>query len=539
MLYFIPAWYQPGTWSENEQKWYVRREHTEFDDTVKQIQLFHRSKVYPYKIMLLSYTPNLRHFLHRQSVYHAPYWSCFDAIQEVRRKKAMVLSVHNLSWPEQIEFIYTPFVLVAMLQGEKYAQVEFGEDGNPIQIDLYQQGALWRRNIYDDRGFVSASVVYEQGKMLYQDYLTEKGTWKIRCFGEDGHVEINPRCATYLLQIGELEEQREFQRSRYDRIEDVIEEVYSAYSAMTDEADIFCIAMKDQHADLLQRTLKGRTKILSFFEDRVAITKWTQIPEIVAEADYLIADSGENRKLLRDKTEGSSLRIKNITPFDSREDFGISQQLNVQKILVPVDGMEEEKFAWTIPELGKYLQQNENARIILFTREASYHRKEFLLEQTRKYLRLAGMKEEWAGEAENNTAENTIDVEKRVPVLFYVEQCVDELAVSKCIREQRLVVDLRSTSEVYLRVAALSTGIPQLIATGTQFVEDGKNGRIVKQPEELVEDIHFYLDSLANWNDAMIASYELGKRFSTEVLIEEWKEVIDSVRRDSRITNGR
>ena len=211
----------------------------------------------------------------------------------------------------------------------------------------------------------------------------------------------------------------------------------------------------------------------------------------------------------------------------------------MQKILVPVDGMEEEKFAWTIPELGKYLQQNENARIILFTREASYHRKEFLLEQTRKYLRLAGMKEEWAGEAENNTAENAIDVEKRVPVLFYVEQCVDELAVSKCIREQRLVVDLRSTSEVYLRVAALSTGIPQLIATGTQFVEDGKNGRIVKQPEELVEDIHFYLDSLANWNDAMIASYELGKRFSTEVLIEEWKEVIDSVRRDSCITNGR
>ncbi len=539
MLYFIPAWYQPGTWSENEQKWYVRREHTEFDDTVKQIQLFHRSKVYPYKIILLSYTPNLRHFLHRQSVYHAPYWSCFDAIQEVRRKKVMVLSFHNLNWPEQVEFIYTPFALVAMLQGEKYAQVEFGEDGNPIQIDLFQQGNLWRRNIYDDRGFLSSSVVYEQGKMLYQEYLTEKGTWKMRCFQKDGHVEINPRCATYLLQIGDLEEQREFQRSRYDRIEDVIEEVYSSYVAMTDEADIFCIAMKDQHTDLLQRTLRGRTKILSFFEDRVDITKWTQIPGIVAEADYLIADSGENRMLLRDKTAGSSLRIKNITPFDSREDFGISQQLNVQKILVPVDGMEEEKLAWLIPELGKYLQQNENARMILFTREASYQRKEFLLEQTRKYLRLAGMNEEWAGEAENNTAENTIDTEKRVPVLFYVEQCVDELAVSKCIREQRLVVDLRSTAEVYLRVAALSTGIPQLIATGTQFVEDGKNGRIVKQPEELNEHIHFYLDSLANWNDAMIASYELGKRFSTEVLIEEWKEVIDSVRRDSRITNGR
>lgn len=539
MLYFIPAWYQPGTWSENEQKWYIRREHTEFDDTVKQIQLFHRGKVYPYQITLLSYTPNLRHFLHRQGIYHAPYWSCFDAIQEVQRKKTMVLSFHNLNWPEQIEFIYTPFAMVAMLQGEKYAQVEFGEDGNPIQIDLYRQGNLWRRNIYDDRGFLSSSVVYDQGEILYRDYLMENGIWKLRCFQEDGHVEINPGCATYLLQTGEREERREFQSRRYGRIEDVIEEVYAAYTAMTDKSDIFCIAMKDQHTDLLQRTLSGRTKILSFYEDRVAIEKWTQIPGIVAEADYLIADSGENREMLRDKTKGSSLRIKNITPFDSREDFGISQQLNVQKILVPVDGMEEDTFAWLIPELGKYLQQNENARMIFFTREASYNRKEVLLKLARKYLRLVGMKEEWAGETQNSTAENPIDTENRVPVRFYVEQCVDELAVSKCIREQRLVVDMRSTVEVYLRVAALSAGIPQLVATGTQFVEDGKNGRIVKQPEELNEAIHFYLDSLANWNDAMIASYELGKRFSSEVLIEEWKEVIDSVRRDSRITNGR
>ena len=55
MLYFIPAWYQQNKWSEHEQIWYERRMHTEFDDTVKQIQLFHRNKVYPYQILLLSF----------------------------------------------------------------------------------------------------------------------------------------------------------------------------------------------------------------------------------------------------------------------------------------------------------------------------------------------------------------------------------------------------------------------------------------------------------------------------------------------------
>ena len=55
MLHFIPAWYQQDNWWENEQKWYVRRMHTEFDDTVKQIQLFQRNGSFPYQILLLGF----------------------------------------------------------------------------------------------------------------------------------------------------------------------------------------------------------------------------------------------------------------------------------------------------------------------------------------------------------------------------------------------------------------------------------------------------------------------------------------------------
>lgn len=40
MQYFIPAWYKDNDWKENEQVWYRSRTVTEFDDTVKQIQLF-------------------------------------------------------------------------------------------------------------------------------------------------------------------------------------------------------------------------------------------------------------------------------------------------------------------------------------------------------------------------------------------------------------------------------------------------------------------------------------------------------------------
>ena len=272
MLYFIPAWYQKDQWCETEQSWQERRMHTEFDDSVKHIQLFHRNHTHPYRILLLSYTPNFRHFLHRQSVYHAPYWSCFDAIQEIRREKAMVLSFHNLNWPEDIEVLYTPYVVVGMRRGVRYAQIEFGEEGNMIRIGLYKKGKIYRRNMYDDRGFVSSTILYEEGEPLYQDYLMENGEWKMRHFFSDGHVEINPEHPGFLINCDEGTSEETFSKLRYDRMEDVIGEVFAAFVKKTAVTDAFCIAMHELHAKLLQRVLVGKRKtILSFYLDRYPV----------------------------------------------------------------------------------------------------------------------------------------------------------------------------------------------------------------------------------------------------------------------------
>ena len=539
MLYFIPAWYRQDQWRENEQKWYMRRMHTEFDDTVKQIQLFHRNEVYPYRIMLLSCAPNFRHFLHRQSVYHAPYWSCFDAIQEIRRKKAVVLSFHNLNWPPHIEFIYTPFVVLAMLHGVRYAQLEFGEDGNLIQIDMYEGGKLRRKNVYDDRGFISSTILYENEQPFRQDYLMENGVWKLRHFLQDGHVEINPKASDYLLVYQERERTIPFLHLSYDSLDQVIQEVLLSYLDLTEEDDLFCVAMHERHAALIRETLKGRKTILSFFEDRFDLGKHPEMLPMVEQADYVIADSQENLNLIKGQIQ-NPVQIKNITPFDSRVDFGISQQLNVQKILVPVDNLEDEVFAELIRALGMYLPENKNAQIHLLTRQAEYDRKPRLLSKTRECLKRAGMEEAWAAEEKRPTgAENNLDDGEQIPVRFFVEQCVDELSVSKCMREQRLVVDMRNMTEVYLRINAISVGIPQIIRKKTQFVEHGKNGFVIEGTAQIPELLDFYLGSLTNWNEAMVYSYEVGKKYTTDVLLREWKEVIEVVRKDPNSAVGR
>lgn len=535
MLYFIPAWYQKNQWCENEQNWYVRRTHTEFDDTVKQIQLFHRNKAYPYRIMLLSFAPNFRHFIHRQSVYHAPYWSCFDSIQEIRRRKAAIFSFHDLKWPKGVEFVYTPFVIFAMYQGRQYARMEFGEDGNLIQIDMYENNMLCRRNIYDDRGFVSATIVYENERPIYQDYLMENGMRKLRCFYNDGHIEINHKFPEYLIQHDGKEYNKSFMQETYSSLDEVIAEVLKEYLTITGEEDIFCIAMHERHSQMLNKVLNNKKKILTFFENRYDIRGRKESLEMLKSADYIITDSQENTDIIKELTDRKIENITDITPYDSRVDFGISQQLNVQKIMVPVDGIDEYAMKQLIANLGEYLLTNDKAQIHLFTRSADYNIKEKLYEKTRMFLAESGFRPEWAIEtketvAENNLEEDELEEGDKVKTRFFIEQCVDELSVSKCMREQRIIVDMRNMTELYLRIAAISMGIPQIVHIETKFVNHKKNGYILKDVNKLPDVLKYYLDSLKNWNEAMVESYELGKEYTTAVLVKKWKEVIEFVR---------
>ncbi len=535
MLYFIPAWYQKNKWRELEQSWHTRRMHTEFDDTVKQVQMFHRSGNKDYKILLLSHTPNFRHFLHRQGVFHAPYWSCFDSIQEVTRKKAAVFSFHNLSWPKNIEFVYTPFVVIAYLDGEKYAQIEFGEAGNPIEVSMYQNGLVSRRNIYDDRGFVSCTECYENGNIAYADYLTESGTIKLREHAEDGRVEINKNQNTFMVTAGEETNYVAFKKLNYANLGEVIVEVLEAHLVANQGKDVFCIAM-DERNFFATRNFIGKEKcILSFYGDRYRIKDHPEAIDVVKNAGYIITDAEATTRYLKREMGIELKNIIDISPYDSRMDFGISGELNVQKILAPVDDLPEDRFKMLIEQLAAYIQTNENAMVHIFTREAAYNWPDILLKKIADIVEKAGFDRRIVipEEIEDDTAENSVDKDEEeketIPVRFFVEQCVDELSVSKCIREQRIMVDMRHNPDLYLQINCISNAIPQIIRHETQYMQNGYNGVVVKEFDHIPAAIDYYLGSLANWNQAKVYSYEIAQKFTTRKLLEKWNSVMKAL----------
>lgn len=575
MLYFIPAWYKQNMWCENEQQWYRRRLKSEFDETIKQITLFHRNVDRPYRILALGYSPNFRHFLHRQGMYRSKYWSCFDAIAQVRRKKVAVLSYHDIKWPKGLEFVYSPFSIIALQGDVKYAQVEFGEDGNPISIDMFEDGKICRRNYYDDRGFVSSTVIYENGIEQYQDFLMENGIWKIREYKNDGHVVVNQTCPDYDVvpdakngKAGEPVEMR-FTKAEYDSLEAVIEEVFASYVNLTRQNDNFFVAMHPLHIRVAEHVLKGKRVIATFFENRFDFTQTSQAADFLEHAENIITDSDYTTKLIMTNLSGSNdinsdlqagsaqetgeiaadkisvnsepvrLHITDIPPYDTRMDFGISSQLRVQNILVPVDGLTEDAFARIIKGLADYLTINDLARVHFFTRDASWDREDAIKNDTAELLDSMGYDSRWVtGEGEaalgfggrgaDTFAENEPeDIEKPVEQRFFVDVCVDERDISKCINEQRVILDMRGTMDVFVYVTAISKGVPRISMSADQFLIPGKNGMVIDDFSDIGRCLTYYLDSFENWNQALVECYELGQKYTTSVLLKKWRKVLN------------
>ena len=431
-----------------------------------------------------------------------------------------VLSYHDIKWPEGVEFVYSPFSIVALYDGQKYAQVEFGEDGNPIIIDMYEGGQICRRNYYDDRGFVSSTIIYENGQMKYQEYLMENTIWKLRVNASDGSVMVNPSYPMYDTKTGE----KQFCKLSYGSLDEVIQEVMSGFVNETGTKDTFFVAAHSLHMNVLGEVLRGRKVVYTFFEERYDYSKIHGIKSYLKASEYIITDSEHTTKIIKDNLSDENLSIMDIPPYDTRMDFGISQQLKVQNILIPIDGLDAAVFRAIIRKVSEYLCINDLAMVHIFTRNAQWGHEDNIRKELAGILKEYGYDTGWVSKADN-IDEN----EKRIKQRFFIDVCVDERTISKCINEQRVILDLRGVVDVFLYITAISKGVPRISFSEDQFLHAGINGIIIDDYDQIGTSLAFYLDSLENWNAALVACYEAGKNYKTEVLLGKWRKVLGIV----------
>ena len=211
--------------------------------------------------------------------------------------------------------------------------------------------------------------------------------------------------------------------------------------------------------------------------------------------------------------------MMNISPYDTRIDFGISAQLKVQNILLPIDGIAQNEFAQILVEVASYLQKNNLARLHLFSRNGSWGYEDKIKAEVLQILTKAGYEETWIlGGMDQN--------EETCTQRIYVDICVDERTISKCINEQRVILDLRQKTDVYVFITAISKGVPRISMSEDEYLIHEGNGYLIADYVQIQPALSYYLDNFENWNAALVACYDIGQKYTTNVLLESWRKVL-------------
>lgn len=521
MFYFVSSWYSKGeAWTAEDPPWYRAGSPYSFDDTINQIRMFHAAGE-PLELMMLAYAPGLRLFLHRQGLYPVPFWSVFDEMQGIRRKELGMLSYLELSWPRGIVFRNTPFAVVAFLHERRYAQAEFGEEGRLLRVDYYDaDGYLHRRDSYDDRGFCSSSLCFERGEPCRREYYNEEGT-----------LQLTENLTTRVITVAKGAAER-FLHHTYPSLTDAVEETLRRRFVQMDPDATVVIASNRIHNQLVLHARKGQTVGLSYFEDRYDLQDSAALSHDLSDAVFAVTDTERAAGRIRAQA-AEDFPVYDISPFDTRLALGKSQQIRELKIYMPVSGLGEEYLRIALEQIIAYMMQNPDVFLYLATGDANEQEK--LTEEVKNALtscrafdfgvcqengQVISAERNAAGEGEEQPEEEKV----QVPARIFLITVRTEQELIRRLYDVRLILDVRDQPDLYLQIAGISAGIPQVNYRFTRYVQHKRDGYIIQNIHYITGALEYYLSELTHWNEALVYCVKEIEKYTSGSLVSVWKK---------------
>lgn len=519
MYYFIPAWYgQDYFWEERLIPWYHTIRQIEFDDTLHQVRMFQQEGKAP-KLLLLSYQPHLRYYLHRQDALEVDSYSFFDHIQGLDDPEMRPLQVRDLDWDEQCDFIYSPFAMVVERHHQRYAEIELGVEGFLKQVKYFKEGVVDRELLFDDRGFVSSILYFDNGQPSYRHYLNLEGEWQVCEYMDDRRVEVNPKVT------------KRFKQRLYSSMADVIWEFVGDFLHDHLRAeDIFVMASDQRHnAELFRHLPKSNQKMLTCFVERNKDDDLNLYAPWLEVTDLVISDRHDFLEELRNHYPAYANRMHQLSSYDTRLALGRSQRIKESKLFYQVDleHLKEE----SLYQVLAYVAKHQDTSVVFATFNAPYDRfqqlQEMISNLIENRLQLVDFQEDKEDQA---GAENKLEENVKAIYRFSVVNMQDEMSLIKELEYSRLIVDLNQDPNLYTQIAGISSGIPQINLQPSEYVTHQKNGYILSSVEDFEEAADYFLAQLKYWNQALIDSVEKIQENTGQALIDKWETWLEEAR---------
>ncbi|MBI5975601.1 accessory Sec system protein Asp1 [Staphylococcus canis] len=512
MKRFIPAWYGAEIWWKSMQTaFYEQQSVTEYDELIS-LMTMHLKNDKAFEIVLLHYQPELRLFLHRNDLYEATYWSVFDEIQGFTKRPTQSVDYRSLNWSDHTEFIYTPHLVRAIESEATYSNIYFNQEGYLNRIERYDDDVLKFSYIFDDRGYLSSYVTYNNAAQpIYQYYMTIHGDWIMREDVMHGEVTI---AENY---------QSQFQHSTYSSMESIISERLRHYLENIDTSVPFVVAADDRHHAIIEKEIASHLLCFSIYQQR---EPYMEVPQYQAlqSGDFILVDTQHQELRLKHyfETVPHSQKLMRITPFATEVLPNISSQLYEYNIGVWIDGITTGALQETLKYFNTYMDEDENIRIVLLRREATLPVPAWLNTYVAQVNEQRNATDVVSQEVDELLEDEPIEYIKVQTVPF-------ENDVIEAMSTLRLTVDLRKEPDLYLQICGLSAGIPQINRQQTEYVQHHQNGYIIESAKQLPEALDYFFHHLKNWNQSYAFSMKLAKHYRSDRILKQLDEWLEGV----------
>ncbi|USI69069.1 accessory Sec system protein Asp1 [Lactococcus petauri] len=518
MIVFIPKW-------EN-----ISEAGLSSDDLMGQIKAFMLADD-SYRVVIPGYMPSLRYFLHHYDLLECNWLNIFDKIQGVEGREQVKILLSSLNFPKESEYYYTPFHILVYYHQQLIGKIYFGEGAHISEVHHFENSVLEKVEIYDDRGFLSSYKLYNKGEMIYTNYLD--------CAGESifkqypfGHCEVNPH------------NRKNFKYLKYENIEVLKEEYLESTLEEIEEIDSIIISVSQENLKFLPYSFYRSKMILSFFHERVSnmARVKTMVKSLSLQVKNIIADS-KFQKLRLEEIIGENNNIEVITPYDTRFDLSITQELEDEVIYTDTRNLRDEEVQILIQTFLKYIFENQEKgdtlrkfKVFLrVTSEQSINAFSKIMNEVISLLfpELFIMMEQWEkmNDSELDTSCFSEHFEE-LQRLQNLKQSLEFLTVTSdeklytLIHQTRLVIDMSQQPDVFTQISSISAGLPQINRRYTEYVEHKRNGLILSNLSELYSSMEYYLENLTHWQQARVHAVAQIKEYSGKMLREKIQRLV-------------
>lgn len=510
MYIFVPSWYSSNlnSWSQDLIPWYYGILKMDFDDTISQIRIFNQNNE-KVSLLLLQYMPYLRNFLDRFELSNTYYISVFDYLQDINLQYSKSIDYTDFDWPDDVEFIFTFFVLSVYRGEELYAAVEYNSEGRLAWIEYYENGIITEKTVVDDRGFVSSIEYYINGEISYIEYMNQFGIWQFKHHINENKIEINPECSS------------RFGNRSFNSIEQLISfALRKINDVISLKSFSLIIAANNKHNSLLLEEFRNCKVAMSLFLNRYNIYSTDFVNEAKL-VDMLVVDTQNmfnNVKNILDAHNIQSEKLLQVTPYDTRLELGLSQREKMMILYISLDNISDEHRNELINKTIEISKKNKLIELLFVTGYDNIQKEvsEIIDRKNNEHIDILD-------DGINNKIGMTEEIVKDKQRIS-VKIVRSEEEIITLLKKVRVVIDVSEEPNLFTQIAAISAGIPQINIVNSSYVKHLKNGWILKHLEEIEESIEFYTRKLSEWNKALIYSIEQINYFTGEQIYSIWKD---------------